>query len=96
MVVGLLTLELAIDHAQSLKDKRAVLNRLKDRVRRDFNVSIAEVEANEVWNYAELAVVIVSNEQRFANQVLSQVVNLVETMHDCNLDDYSTEFLSLH
>jgi uncharacterized protein len=93
MVLGILTLELDIAHAQSLKDKRAVLNKVKDRVRNSFNVSIAEIEANEVWNLAILGVAVVSNEQKHANQVLSQVVNLVETIHDCSLADYSTEFL---
>ena len=93
MVVGILSLELSIPMANSLKDKRMVLNRIKDRVRQKFNVSIAETEANDVWNFSGLGVAIVSNDQKFANQVLSQVVNLVETVHDCSLDDMRMEFL---
>ena len=93
MVIGILTLELDIDHAQSLKDKRAVLNRIKDRVRNKFNVSIAEVEPSNVWNIATLAAVVVSNDQRFCNQVLSQVVNHVQEHGDCVIADYSTDFI---
>lgn len=93
MILGILTVELDIDHAQSLKDKRAVLNRVKDRVRNKFNVSIAEIEGNEVWNYACLGVAIVSNEQRFANQVLSKVVELIEEIRDCELGEVGMEFI---
>lgn len=93
MVIGILTLELDIEHAQSLKDKRAVLNRIKDRVRAKFNVSIAEVEAHDVWNYACLGVAVVSNDQKFCNQVLSKVINHVEEIRDCEIGDVATEFI---
>ncbi|HAR64610.1 MAG TPA: DUF503 domain-containing protein [Lentisphaeria bacterium] len=93
MIIGLLTLELDIEHAQSLKDKRAVLNRVKERVRSRFNVSISEIEAHDVWNYACLGVAVVSNEQRFANQVLSKVIEHVEAVRDCELGEVSTEYI---
>ncbi len=93
MVVGILTLELSIDHADSLKEKRAVLNRVKDRISNKFNVSIAEVEAQDVWNYAVLGVAVVSNDQRFCNQVLSKVIDHIEKIADAAISDYGTEFL---
>lgn len=93
MTLGIMTLELDIPGAYSLKDKRRVLSRLKDRVRRSFNVSIAEVEANDVWNLACLGVVVVANQQKFANQVLDKVLDLVETMHDCDVAEVTTEYL---
>ena len=93
MIIGVLTIELDLPEAFSLKDKRMVLNRIRDRVRQKFNVSIAEVDENDVWNRAVLAVVTVSNQQQFCNQVLSQVVNLVEECRDCQMADYSLEFL---
>ncbi len=93
MRIGVLQVELAIDQAYSLKEKRVVLNRLRDFIRRNFNVSFAEVGDNEVWNRACLAIVIVANEQRFANQVLSKVVDALEDSRDCVLEDYSLEFL---
>ena len=93
MIIGVLTIELEIPEAGSLKEKRMVLNRVRDQVRKKFNVAIAEVEENEVWNRAVLGVVTVSNRQQFCNQVLSQVVNLVESIRGCNLEDFSMEFL---
>jgi uncharacterized protein YlxP (DUF503 family) len=93
MVIGVLTVELSIDDAFSLKEKRMVLNRIRDRVRQKFNVAIAEVEDNESWNHACLGVVTVSNERRYSNQVLSKVVELIESEHDCRLEDFTIEFL---
>ncbi len=93
MVIGVLTLELDIASAMSLKDKRRVLARVKQRVRNKFNVSIAEVDANEILNFACLGVVIACNEQKFANRVLDKIVTLVETIKDCVLADYEIQFL---
>lgn len=93
MVIGVLTLELSIDGAFSLKEKRMVLNRVRDRLRRRFNVSIAEVADNDVWNHACLGVVAVSNSQPYVNGMLSKVVELVRTIRDCELEDYSLEFV---
>jgi len=93
MIIGILQIELAIDSAYSLKEKRAVLNRIRDRVRRNFNVSLAEIDDYNLWNRACLAVVIVANEQRHANRVLSKVVELIEAVRECELEDYSMEFL---
>ncbi len=93
MIIGVLTLELEIPWAHSLKEKRMVVNRVRDTVRAKFNVAVAEVDANDVWNRAVIAVVTVANEQVHCNQVLDKVVDLVETVRDCNLADYSLEFL---
>ena len=93
MTIGILTIELDIPWAQSLKDKRMVVNRVRDTVRQKFNVAVAEVDENEVWNRAVIAVVTVSNEQVHCNRVLDKVVDHIEAIRDCNLEDYSMEFL---
>lgn len=71
--VGVLTLELRIDHAQSLKDKRQVVKSLKDRLRHKFNVSVAEIEDQGLHNSAVVAVALVSPSQDFAAKVLQSV-----------------------
>ena len=93
MVIGILTLELEIDHARSLKDKRSVLHRIKERARNRFNLAIAEVECQEDWHCAVLGAVTVSNDQRHCNRVLDKVVDLIETLGDCQLADYNLEFM---
>jgi len=93
MSIGFLTLELSIDGAFSLKDKRMVVNRVRDRVRQKFNVAVAEIDENDVWNRACLGIVTISNEQAHTNRMLSKVVAFVETIRDCEVEDVSMEFL---
>ncbi|MBN2450014.1 MAG: DUF503 domain-containing protein [Lentisphaeria bacterium] len=93
MVIGVLTLEIAIEGAFSLKEKRMTVNRIRDRVRQTFNVAVAEVDDQDIWNRACIAVVAVSNEQPHANAMLSKVVDFVGRIRDCEIDDYSIEFL---
>jgi uncharacterized protein YlxP (DUF503 family) len=93
MVVGILTLEIDIPGAFSLKEKRMVVNRIRDRVRQTFNVAVAEVDDMDVWNHACMGVVAVSNEQAHCNAMLSKVVAFVEKIRDCSVEDYSLEFV---
>ncbi len=69
-----------------------VLRSVKDRIRKNFNVSIAEVEDNDQWQSAVLAVALVSNDKRFANQVLSKVVDFIENSRGLVVDDYQLGF----
>ena len=57
MPIGLLTLEIHISDARSLKDKRQVLRSLKDRLRARFNVAVAELEHQELWQRSRVGVV---------------------------------------
>jgi uncharacterized protein YlxP (DUF503 family) len=68
--IGILTLELQIELSHSLKDKRSVVKGLKDRLRRKFNVSVAEIAHMDSWQRSTVAVVTVSNDRKFAEQVL--------------------------
>ncbi|HUU30317.1 MAG TPA: DUF503 domain-containing protein [archaeon] len=77
MVIGVCTFELHLDGVQSLKTKRGVLKRLKARIVNKFNVSVAEVDQLDSWQRSTLAVAVISKEQKFANQVLSKVSELV-------------------
>jgi uncharacterized protein YlxP (DUF503 family) len=93
MTVGLAHLELSIPASRSLKSKRRVLKSIKDRARSKFNVSIAEVDHQDEWNRSVLAVCCVSNDVRLCNEVLSKVVNFVESNHESELRDYHIEML---
>ncbi len=74
MPVGLLTLELHIPDAQSLKDKRQVLRGLKDKLRRDFNVAVAELEHHDTWQRSVVGIVTISNEEKHLREVLQKVL----------------------
>jgi len=86
-------LELSIPASRSLKGKRRVLKSIKDRARSKFNVSIAEVDHQNEWTRSVLAVCCVSNDVRLCNEVLSKVVNFVESNHESELRDYHIEML---
>src|SRR5256886_5479685 len=75
MPVGLLTLELHIPDAQSLKDKRQVLRSLKDKLRRDFNVAVAELEHHDTWQRSVVGIVTISNEEKHLREVLQKVLD---------------------
>jgi uncharacterized protein YlxP (DUF503 family) len=72
--IGVLTLEIHIEDARSLKDKRHVIKGLKDRLRTRFNVSVAEIDHQDLWQRSVVAAVTVSGDHERAEQVL----NLVE------------------
>jgi uncharacterized protein len=80
MVVGVLTIELFVSESQSLKDKRQVLLSLKDRLHRKFNLSVAEVDEQDLWQKAVLGVACVANEGSHVNQVLGQALNLIKSV----------------
>ena len=93
MHIGVLTLELTIEGADSLKDKRQVLKSLVAHIRQKFNVSVAEVDENDIWRRAVLGVAVVSNAESFNNAVLSKVIDHVEDDFRVVLGDYDIEML---
>jgi uncharacterized protein len=77
MSVGLLILQIQISGCKSLKEKRSHLKPLIHRIHREFNVSIAETDNQDKWNDCILTVSAVSNNAKFNQIVLNQVINFV-------------------
>ena len=80
MIVGLCTVELFISESRSLKDKRQVLHSLKDRLHGKFNLSIAEVDGQDLWQKAVLGMACIANEGSHVNRVLEQALNVIRSM----------------
>ena len=94
IVVGLCTMELQIPTSLSLKDKRQVLRSLVARIRNEFSVSVAEVDHQDTWQLASVAVVAVSGDETCLHSLLERVVHMVEgARFDLVLLDYSIEFI---
>ncbi|GAB4564515.1 MAG: DUF503 domain-containing protein [Anaerolineae bacterium] len=94
MVVGVLTLELRLPGNGSLKGKRGILKPLMARLRRDFNVSVAEVDAQDVWQRAVIGVACVSSSHDYAHGLLTQVAEAVEAWRlDLEVVDYDIEII---
>jgi len=85
--------ELHLAACQSLKDKRAVLKSLKDRLHHRFNVSVAETAHQELWQRAELTAAVVSTDRRHAESVLREADRLVAGADGARIVDTSTSYL---
>ena len=97
MVVGVLRLTLVVPGARSLKEKRHVVRKITDRVRARYNVAIAEVADNDIWQRAVLGMAVVANDRSFVNEVLDKVVRDVEmlgvadlVLREMEIETYST------
>jgi uncharacterized protein YlxP (DUF503 family) len=93
VVVALLSIELYIPHAHSLKEKRMVLRGVKDRTAK-FNVSVAEVEHHDLWQRAGLAVVTVATDEKHADRELQAVLTEIERHEPGLISRTEIEFLT--
>ncbi len=91
MIVGILSLQVSVFDAMSLKDKRAVIKSLKDRISNKYNVSIAEVGHCDNIRTSVLGVAMIAGEARFITSALSKIVDFVRTIPQLTLVDYSIE-----
>jgi uncharacterized protein len=92
--VGVLTLDIEVGEAHSLKEKRHVVKSLKDRLRSKFNVSVAEIGGLESWQRSVIAAVTVSGDRERAEQVLQAVEREAESQLGGMLGSSGIEWLS--
>ena len=78
MAVAVLTLQIEIPGCKSLKQKRSHLKPLLTRLHREFNISIAEIDQQEVWDHAIIACALISNDRRFAENALQSIIHWLE------------------
>jgi len=77
MTVGIARLTLFLPEVHSLKEKRTILRRVKDRAQHKFNLAIAEVGENDIWQRAVLGLAVVGSGRRFVESALDEVVRFV-------------------
>ena len=95
MVIGVCKLEFRIPENHSLKEKRHVLRKLIDRVRTRFNVAIAEVGDNDLWQRAQMGFCTVGNDRRHINSSLDKVIYFIEQMNLVEMVHTEIEIISL-
>jgi uncharacterized protein len=94
--VGICKVRLRLPDNLSLKGKRQVVKSLTARLKNKFDVSVAEVEDNDLWQLATIGICFVSNEKRFTNEVLSRTVDfVVNSQGDFQFLDYEIEILTV-
>lgn len=96
MPIAFLTLEIHIEAAQSIKDRRQVVRSMKDRLRTGFNVSVAELDAAELWNRATIGVVSLSNSRDYLDGLMKKVESAatrIANNHGADVGDSFLEYL---
>lgn len=78
MVIGFLSLEIFLPYSQSLKDKRRVLNTLRDRVRSRFNAAFAELDFQDKWQRSRIGIVTLNSQKGLVDEVLQKICRDVE------------------
>ena len=96
MHVGVARVALHLAENSSLKGKRMVVKSIAQRVRNRFNVAVAEVDTQDAWQVATLGIVCVSDDRRHTNEVLSKVIEYIESERlDAEVGDVEMELIAL-
>jgi uncharacterized protein YlxP (DUF503 family) len=93
MPIAFLTLELHIEAAQSIKDRRQVVRSVKDHLRNNFNVSVAELDGAELWNRATIGVVSVSHSRDYLDGLMKNVEDAATRIANNNGAQIADSFL---
>lgn len=93
MHVGVMRLTFHVPHARSLKDKRSVVRKIRDRIRARFEVSIAEVDAQDLLQKAVFGVCVVSADHTVCDKVLADVARAAELSEEAQLTARATEIV---
>jgi uncharacterized protein YlxP (DUF503 family) len=93
MVVGVCRVSLMIDSSHSLKEKRMVLRRIKDKVTNKFNCAIAEVGDQDLWQSSEIGFSVVSNEYRFTEKMIQKICDYIEEIAEAKVTGDERDFI---
>ena len=93
MVVGVAKLNLRLHGNQSLKGKRKVIKSICERLRQRFNLAVAETDAQDLWQAAEVALVAVGNQGSYIDSKLDKAINFVEEMQLAEIVDVQRELI---
>lgn len=91
--VGVLKIDFHITESSSLKEKRVILRRFKDKIRRSFNVSVSEVENHDKWQIASFGISCISNDKKHVDATLNKVKDFFERDRTIVVTDYQIEII---
>lgn len=94
MYVGLCSLDLHIEHAQSLKEKRQVVKKVIDNIRNKFPVSVSEVDEQDLWQRAVIGVAVVASSSSIIEGIFSKIEDFIENLHLCSIIDVKREIFT--
>ena len=95
MVVGIVKLELRIPHSRSLKAKRSVVKKVLERTRARFNVTVAEVDKQDVYSRAVIGCAMVGSDQRYVNGAVDKILDFIEGLAVAEVLSETVEFINV-
>lgn len=95
MIVGICKLDIRIFECRSLKEKRKVLRRIKDRTQNTFGISVAEVDSHDLWQRAGMGFAVVGNDRRIIEGLLDKVEGFIEGLGGAQIIDSYTEIINV-
>jgi uncharacterized protein YlxP (DUF503 family) len=94
MYVGLAAIDLHIEYSRSLKEKRQVLRKVMDQIKNRFPFSVAEVDAQNLWQRAVIGISMVSSSPDMIEEHFSRVEDFIENLHICNILEIKKEIFT--
>ncbi|RKX91255.1 MAG: DUF503 domain-containing protein [Spirochaetes bacterium] len=93
MLSGICTINLYFPNSHSLKDKRNIIKSIKSRIRNNFNVSVSEINNNDLWKNTTLGIACIGNEKRYLDNVLNEVIKFIENQNKLQVIDFKKTIL---
>lgn len=93
MIIGTCVVTLKAEWVFSLKDKRSIVKSLTEKIKHKFNVSVAEVDCNDIHQIIVIGFACVTNETSHANSIINNVLDFIENNTDALMEDYVIEIL---
>ena len=95
MYVGCCSIKFFLHGNHSLKGKRRIVRIIKDRLKNKFNISVAEIGDQDVWQSLHMGIVAVNSDPKYLEGQVSKVVDAIEKMHLAEITDYQTQIIQL-
>ena len=95
MKVGCCSIKFFLHGNQSLKEKRRIVSSIRDRLKNKFNVSIAEIGDQDVWQNLHMGIVAVSSDHRYLEGLMNQLVDFIENMHLAEITDCQIKIIQV-
>lgn len=92
MIIGVLSLEIFMPFSHSLKDKRKILNSLRDRIRRRHNVALAELDYQDKWQRARIGIVTLNSGKKVVEDVLNRILAEIQETVDGEILGHDIQF----
>lgn len=93
MTVGVLIIDIMIQSSASLKEKRHVLKKIKDKLKNKFNVSVAELDFMDKWQRSEVGVAVISNEYSHAEDSLQKIFRYLDEFDEFEITNYTFDYV---